>query len=89
MKPEITTEYVSLCSHSVSYTNNLFGDDVSKVAKDMKDCSKERKKTEIEVEASIEVVEEATEVATVEEEVDSDGQSERKKFQRGGNLQNF
>ncbi|VDH89317.1 Hypothetical predicted protein [Mytilus galloprovincialis] len=33
-------EYVPLCSHSVPYTNNLFGDDVSKVAKDIEDCSK-------------------------------------------------
>ncbi|XP_076079228.1 uncharacterized protein LOC143049500 [Mytilus galloprovincialis] len=40
LKTEIMAEYVPLCSHSVPYTNNLFGDDVSKVAKDIEDCSK-------------------------------------------------
>ena len=40
LKPEMMAEYVPLCSHSVPYTNNLFGDDVSKVAKDIEDCSK-------------------------------------------------
>ena len=40
LKPEMMAEYVPLCSNSVPYTNNLFGDDVSKVAKDIEDCSK-------------------------------------------------
>ena len=34
------SEYLHLCSPSVPYTSQLFGDDVSKAAKDIEDCSK-------------------------------------------------
>ena len=40
MKPEMSLEYVHLCAQSVDYTSYLFGDDVSKKAKDIEDCSK-------------------------------------------------
>lgn len=40
LKPELMSEYLHLCSHSVPFTKWLFGDDVSKTAKDIEDCSK-------------------------------------------------
>ena len=40
MKPEMCSEYVHLCAQSVEYTSFLFGDDVQKRAKEIKDCSK-------------------------------------------------
>ncbi|CAG2196222.1 unnamed protein product [Mytilus edulis] len=64
LKPEMMAEYVPLCSHSVPYTNNLFGDDVSKVAKDIEDCSKVGNK--------LKFGSGRAEVATVEEEVASE-----------------
>ena len=39
-KPELMSENLHLCSHSVPFTKWLFGDDVSKTAKDIEDCSK-------------------------------------------------
>lgn len=39
LKPEMMTEYVPLFSLAVPYTNNMFWDNVSKVAKDIQDCS--------------------------------------------------
>ena len=40
MKPEIKTEYAHLCTHSLPFTHELFGDDVSKTAKEIEDCAK-------------------------------------------------
>lgn len=40
MKPEIKTEYAHLCTHSLPFTQELFGDDVSKTAKEIEDCAK-------------------------------------------------
>lgn len=40
IKPEMSFEYIHLCSQSVEYTSNLFGDDVQKRAKEIEDCSK-------------------------------------------------
>lgn len=40
LRPELMSEYLHLCSHSVPFTKWLFGDDVSKTAKDIEDCSK-------------------------------------------------
>ncbi|CAG2256275.1 unnamed protein product [Mytilus edulis] len=40
IKYELNNEYTHLCAQSQPYTTFLFGDDVSKVAKDIEDCSK-------------------------------------------------
>jgi hypothetical protein len=40
MKPDLDTNYVHLCAQSVPYTSYLFGDDVSKAAKDIEDTRK-------------------------------------------------
>ena len=40
LKPEMRNEYAHLCTHSLPYTNQLFGDDVSKTAKEIEECSK-------------------------------------------------
>lgn len=40
MRPEMQNDYAHLCSHSVEFTSFLFGDDVSKTAKQIEDCSK-------------------------------------------------
>ncbi|MES9884347.1 MAG: hypothetical protein ABW185_26165 [Sedimenticola sp.] len=40
LKPEMKNEYMHLCTHSLPYTNQLFGDDVSKTAKEIEDCAK-------------------------------------------------
>ncbi|CAC5387541.1 unnamed protein product [Mytilus coruscus] len=40
IKYELNNEYTNLCAQSQPYTTFLFGDDVSKVAKDIEDCSK-------------------------------------------------
>ena len=40
LKPELRNEYNHLCTHSLPYTNQLFGDDVSKTAKEIEECSK-------------------------------------------------
>lgn len=40
IKPEMSRDYVHLCSQSNEYTNFLFGDDISKKAKEIEDCSK-------------------------------------------------
>lgn len=40
MKPDLDYNYVHLCAQSVPYTSFLFGDDVSKAAKDIEDTRK-------------------------------------------------
>lgn len=40
MKPDLDANYVHLCSQSMPYTSYLFGDDVSKAAKDIEDTRK-------------------------------------------------
>ncbi|XP_060596689.1 uncharacterized protein LOC132750691 [Ruditapes philippinarum] len=40
LKPEMRNEYAHLCTHSLPYTNQLFGDDVSKTAKEIEECSR-------------------------------------------------
>jgi hypothetical protein len=40
MKPDLDANYVHLCAQSVPYTSYLFGDDVSKAAKDIEDTRK-------------------------------------------------
>ena len=40
LKPELKYEYTHLCNHQVPYTNQLFGDDVSKAAKEIEDAAK-------------------------------------------------
>lgn len=40
MKPELNDEYAHLCNHSLLYTNYLFGDDVSKTAKEIEYTAK-------------------------------------------------
>lgn len=40
IRTELNNEYTHLCAQSQPYTTFLFGDDVSKVAKDIEDCSK-------------------------------------------------
>ncbi|XP_053394692.1 uncharacterized protein LOC123558813 [Mercenaria mercenaria] len=40
LRPELRAEYTHLCSHSLSFTSELFGDDVSKTAKEIEDCNK-------------------------------------------------
>ena len=40
IKPEMRYDYVHLCASSVPYTKWLFGDNVSKTAKEIEDCSK-------------------------------------------------
>lgn len=40
IKPELRYEYLLLCAQSVPYTAWLFGDDISKTAKEIEDCSK-------------------------------------------------
>ncbi|KAK3092455.1 hypothetical protein FSP39_003008 [Pinctada imbricata] len=40
IKPELRYEYLHLCAQSVPYTAWLFGDDISKTAKEIEDCSK-------------------------------------------------
>lgn len=40
MKPDLDSNYVHLCAQSVPYTSQLFGDDVSKAAKDIEDTRK-------------------------------------------------
>ncbi|ESO83950.1 hypothetical protein LOTGIDRAFT_155255 [Lottia gigantea] len=40
MKPDMRGEYLHLCSQNLKYTDSLFGDDVSKTAKDISDCSR-------------------------------------------------
>lgn len=40
LKPELKREYGHLCTHSIPYTSELFGDDVSKTAKEIEDCAK-------------------------------------------------
>lgn len=39
IKPELKYEYLHLCVQSVPYTAWLFGDDISKTAKEIEDCS--------------------------------------------------
>lgn len=40
IKPELRYEYLHLCAQTVPYTSWLFGDDISKTAKEIEDCSK-------------------------------------------------
>ena len=40
LKPELKNEYSHLCNHTVPYTCQLFGDDVSKAAKEIEDAAK-------------------------------------------------
>ena len=40
IRPELNNEYTYLCNHTQPFTTHLFGDDVSKAAKDIEDCSK-------------------------------------------------
>ncbi|WAR05796.1 hypothetical protein MAR_021165 [Mya arenaria] len=40
LRPELKQEYSHLCSQSRPFTKFLFGDDISKSAKEIKDCSK-------------------------------------------------
>ncbi|XP_060587407.1 uncharacterized protein LOC132742916 [Ruditapes philippinarum] len=40
LKPEMRNEYNHLCTHSLPYTSQLFGDDVSKTAKEIEECSR-------------------------------------------------
>lgn len=40
LKPELRNEFTHLCNHQLPYTNQLFGDDVSKAAKEIEDCAK-------------------------------------------------
>ncbi|XP_045188719.2 uncharacterized protein LOC123546483 [Mercenaria mercenaria] len=40
MKPEIKSEYSHLCNHSLPFTKELFGDDISKTTKEIEDCAK-------------------------------------------------
>jgi hypothetical protein len=40
IRSELNSEYTHLCAHTQPYTTFLFGDDVSKTAKDIEDCSK-------------------------------------------------
>lgn len=40
IKPELRFEYLHLCAQTVPYTLWLFGDDTSKLAKAIEDCSK-------------------------------------------------
>ena len=40
IKPDLCWDYVHLCAHSLPYTNFLFGDDVSKSAKEIETCNK-------------------------------------------------
>jgi hypothetical protein len=40
MKPDLDANYVHLCAQSMPYTSYLFGDDVSKAAKDIEDTRK-------------------------------------------------
>lgn len=40
LRPELKEEYNHLCNHSLPYTKELFGDDVSKAAKDIEDSMK-------------------------------------------------
>ena len=40
IKPELRYEYLHLCAQSVPFTSLLFGDDISKTAKEIEDCSK-------------------------------------------------
>ncbi|XP_060572556.1 uncharacterized protein LOC132730607 [Ruditapes philippinarum] len=40
LRPEMSKEYTHLCSQSRPFTKFLFGDDVSKSAKEIEDCSK-------------------------------------------------
>ncbi|XP_053373549.1 uncharacterized protein LOC128546615 [Mercenaria mercenaria] len=40
LRPEMSKEYTHLCSQSRPFTKFLFGDDVSKSAKELEDCSK-------------------------------------------------
>jgi hypothetical protein len=40
LKPEIKDEYAHLCNHTMPYSKELFGDDVSKTAKEIEDIAK-------------------------------------------------
>ncbi|KAH3694897.1 hypothetical protein DPMN_082339 [Dreissena polymorpha] len=40
LKPEMRNEYAHVCTHSLPYTSQLFGDDVFKAAKEIKECSR-------------------------------------------------
>lgn len=40
LKPELRNEYAHLCTHSLPFTNQLFGDDLSKTAKEIEECSR-------------------------------------------------
>ena len=40
LKPELKDEYVHLCNHNRPFTKSLFGDDISKSAKEIEDCAK-------------------------------------------------
>jgi len=40
LRPELKREYSHLCNHNRPYTKYLFGDDVSKSAREIEDCSK-------------------------------------------------
>ena len=40
VKPELKDEYAHLCNHTLPYTSFLFGDDVSKAAKEIEDTAK-------------------------------------------------
>ena len=37
LKPEIKEDYVHLCNHKFPFTSELFGDDVSKTAREIED----------------------------------------------------
>ena len=96
-KPELMSEYLHLCSHSVPFTKWLFGDDVSKTAKDIEDCSKISFALDVgEVDIEVAEVTVVVEVATVETEEPEAGACPlgtryqnipHKNFQRGGNSQ--
>ena len=40
LKPELKYEYAHLCNHSVPFISELFGDDVSKQAREIEDINK-------------------------------------------------
>lgn len=45
LRPELNKDYSHLCSHSRPFTSQLFGDDVSKFARELEECSKISSKT--------------------------------------------
>lgn len=40
LKPDLRDEYKHLCNHSLPFTDCLFGDDVSKTAREIEECNK-------------------------------------------------